>query len=422
MTQTDAPPPNFPRIPTFPELSDVDALLWDSYLNRFCKTYTTITNTSSPFLSCIVPLAIRYEVVRRAVLAMAALQLDLSSRPELYQALKTHRHLAQLTVSKQIESVSRAMDMDQIMSIGTTSVLLLIASKLSGHSYSVVCTHLRNIRHLTAQVSAMAIFPSHDGSFKTKLIGFWKKMLSYTGVLADLVGARHRKPTSLNQGGLQAEELSPMSTQLIQSPRFETLVARINSEPELVSSLDIDMWCGELDFMPSVTTASTTPGDLDFEVSTTVTGEDDVLIREIYRTTLRIQHFKKLRDDTSATNPSIRHTYTTLAYPPFVAQEFISKLARLQIQYIQQLSPCSRYDTSLLLPLGVTGPEVSRQADRDWIIHKLQTLQTKLGFPLLRKCQKELLYKWSSTASTSKSLGNDGSLSDARAPGVLLWG
>ena len=70
-------------------LTPLQSLFFDHYLNNFSLKYPTYLDPSNPFLSTLVPLALRNSTVLCAVLAIGGIQTGLEGRPDVKAEILT---------------------------------------------------------------------------------------------------------------------------------------------------------------------------------------------------------------------------------------------------------------------------------------------------------------------------------------------
>ncbi|EXJ61905.1 hypothetical protein A1O7_02336 [Cladophialophora yegresii CBS 114405] len=179
-----------------------------------------------------------------------------------------------------------------------------------------------------------------------------------------------------------------------------SLLWHIGNDVENVGLADFNLWNGDFNFLPSFSTRSVVPPDIQGHVRGRVfqsgTGtmhakeqDDQATVTEIYRTSSRIYFFRQLRDRVSLTQSN-----TTRAYPPFMARAQIRKLRTFAIGILRTLPSNSLFNSARLFPLGLIGPELTYENDQAFVLQKLKLLLETLHFDVFRSFAGDLAKSW----------------------------
>ncbi|KAF2097586.1 hypothetical protein NA57DRAFT_77838 [Rhizodiscina lignyota] len=428
-----------PHSSGLPRLLDpTESLLFDSYIQRFSRTYPTHSGPSNPFLSVLVPLASQNDVVLNSLLALSGAQGWDRTSPEMesvtlrlkHRALQGCRallqegpfaahttnavsgHELQMSASSQrssISSIPNALSEENVIFLLASSVLFLLYEKISGEENWK--PHIEFINRL---------FNQHLHRFtSTEAYQFLHSIFLYN----DLV-----RSTSLQLPTLSSFYLRAAQPQVgdagdrtgTQSRHyFPRLIARISTGEETVSDEDIAVWDGILDWLPSF---ALTEADNESTIASprmhhvaanhfsatedaqihegrhsenvpgpgTSDWNDQRTVSELYRTAARIfrRQILRKRQHTTVASESGADAY---------GGDEIPYLASWAIQLIQSLPEGSVFDNALLLPIGVAGRELTaiHSQEREYIILRLRSLEQRFQMRHFRRVQEVLINHWS---------------------------
>lgn len=409
--------------------SSLEAILWDHYVHRFARSYPTRSDAENPLLSCLIPIAVRHENVRCVLLAIAGLNAVTRNIPSLDLAVIEMRHRA-LACCQDLYSISRnpghpnfglefdifsfpesmlLLGEEDRLALVTTAIMMLVLGQLSGDAYGTLQTYIDFAQYYFDSRSSM---DTARVSSTTPLHLFLRSVLVYHQILAMIAIPQVQSELYQENEG-SAQDMSTPFYSPYYPQDFPCLIWRIYSDVAHVSLVDIDMWNGSLDFLPSVSTdpngyrGALLKSQLHYEVATGPRMENYIskellTVQEIYRIASRVYFFRQLRD-----SPGLIDSNTTRAYPPFIAQWWIRKLAKSAIRLLRTLADTSPFDTAVLLPLGLVAPELTAEDDRCFVLRKLDLLQRNLCFNFFGIFSQDLVNGWAqSDSSTSRIWGS----------------
>ncbi|ETI19835.1 hypothetical protein G647_08849 [Cladophialophora carrionii CBS 160.54] len=407
--------------------SPLEFLLWDHYINCFARNYPTCSDSENPFLSCLVPVAVRYEPVRFALLALSGLNAASRNFPSLQLSTKVFR-LRALEGCQNICSGSRSRDkpksaedffilcspqvlltLDEAdkLCLVTTALMLALFGKLSGQDYDSFRPYLEFAQYyFTCKTTADSTLA---GVFTTTLPFFLHSLVTYNHLLAMIAITQ---PPSMVDRRLQVPSFLPLSRCPPQD--FVSLLWRAGNDVENVGLADFDSWNGDFNFLPSFSTRSVRPLDAQGYVRGRIfqsaagtihanAQDEQATVQEIYRTSSRIYFFRQLRD-----RVDLIHSNTTRAYPPFVAQAQIRKFTKFAMGILRALPCDSVFNSALLFPLGIIGPELTCENDQAFVLQKLKLLQETLYFDVFRLFAEDLAKCWAQSQSRDHAARADG--------------
>ena len=411
--------------------SPIELHLWDYYINRFARTYPTCRDDDNPFLTCLIPVALKFRPVKCAMLAIAGSQNKQSRTPHLRRAISrftkeaiteclhiSRRAGGHLLSSSDFPLATETAEadfgfpadmlllasMDKICLV-TTALLLVLLAKLSGDSCSSLRTHLQ---------FAEAYFSFEDNygyDHQGHLYVFLRSLFNYNQLLALIANPT---PDATPYHSNQASQIG-IGTPHIQQ-NYSTLLHRISSAVQDVSLSELDSWHGDLDFIPSLSTSDKTdttalhPGALAHNPpppSSSPCMYDGIsnsagqlaLLRELYRTVGQVYFFQQLRD-----RQGLPNTLTTYAFPPFIAHENIEKLVTLAVNILQRFPKASSYNSALLMPLGIIASELRSNHTQGVVLERLDLLQNEFHFEHFGMIRQDFLEEWASAQSTRNDM------------------
>ncbi|KIW30989.1 uncharacterized protein PV07_02674 [Cladophialophora immunda] len=282
----------------------------------------------------------------------------------------------------------------------TTAVLMAVFGKLSGEVYANIRPYLEFAQEFLRHEG---VADHNEEPARTPLHLFLHNLVSYNQLLALVADTR------LTSRSCGSSEFASTNTSQGTRPNFAALLYRISDNVQHVSSSDIDCWDGNLDFLPSFSmkrkgaqhvrgsdvglTQESPPREAGR--GNGAKGYEKLIIGEIYRISSRIHFFKQLRD-----RDGLSDTTTTLAFPPFMAHKQIKKYSKCAIHLFRLLPDDSRFNTAILLPLGIIAPELSSEPDQTFVIEKLKMLEKTQCFDVFRIFSQDLQHRWARSRTT----------------------
>jgi hypothetical protein len=282
-------------------LSRAESLLLENYVQRFSRTYPTCSGPRNPFLSVLLPLAMRNDVVFNSLLALSGVQrwdhydsyMETETLRLRQRALRGCRLLLEDTGSGMTSVVAKEsklgnktllsdaqytnfgdldqMDEEKALVLLTSSTLFLVYEKVSGEpnwkphlAFMNRLLHQFFIRFMIDLVSDSAT--ELASSETMEVLTFLYNIFLYN----DLVRSTSLRTPTLSKFYLRAAEPGPKvmsqdaefaqahvhfdsgkARSSLSRYYFPNLIARISSGNEIVSDLDIMAWNGNLDWLPS---------------------------------------------------------------------------------------------------------------------------------------------------------------------------
>jgi hypothetical protein len=375
------------------------------------------SDPENPFLACLVPVALHSEPVRCALLALAGLSAGPRNLPWLQQevvdlqsrALEESRTLYLWALNLDAQQLSRDFnvfnspevmfvlnDTDNLCLV-TTAVLLALLGKLSGQEYNRLRSYLQFGQHYLKHKSAAD--PTSFRLTTTPIQDFLLSLITYNCLLAD-IGETHSF-CGINGTFQSMPALSPSHFRT----NFEALLWRVGNDVENVSLADFSVWSGDFGFLPSCSTKPAAFQAPCADVRPYLPCSDGArlhvdrvnetfAVQEIYRISSQVYFFRQLRD-----RIGLAESITTRAYPPFIAQARIRKLAHYAIDLIRILPENSRFNSTLLLPLGLVAPELTSKKAQTFVLQKLALLERLFSFDVFLVFSKDLVKYWAQSRS-----------------------
>lgn len=402
------------------DLYPTDWKLLDRYIQLFSKTYPTCTDSTNPFLRVFIPLSTQSRPVLDAMLALSCVQswedgnftMNIPMLRYRAKAIRGCRDIVAKTmrkprVAREFSLPFGAVNEDHATRAAMTGsvhadtqlltvcVLLMLYEKLSGECYENGVTHLQ----LFAQ-----IFPSHlfisildvlahgpELDQPNEAILFLSNLFLYN----DLVRSTSLRTSTLSDFYLNERTNSQVSTpsrETVDRFYFPRIIARIGANDSLVTDGDIAAWNGRLDWLPSFalqtregerrcerlpTTDPTFAYDpiyTDLESFTSASSWDEsTLTSELYRVAATVY-----RKQCQPNGPDLG-----MGNLPFWA-----------ITILRLIPPGSRYETALLWPVAIVAKELTLQQDREYVMHRLQTLEQRYKLKNYCIVREHLLEVW----------------------------
>lgn len=293
-------------------LTPIQSIFLDNYINNFSLTYPTYAASNNPFLSTLIPLALRNETVLHAVLALSGIQVEnshhLGTEVEVLRlrgrVIKGCRHLLEkigptdwsnyltrnsigaIDSSKgDLNPITRgqdqmAVDDEDDLALIASVLLMILYDKLSGASCNDVRHHLvfahflfeKRIRQNEPGAFAEGACSRYTTKNKEDTRKILRRMSSHYKFLYNvflyndlLAGIASNLPT-LSEYDLAIsaialgdnpgystwhEEQSSIVAQIKRRYYFPTLLSIINNRHAEVSMADIDAWDRQMSWLPS---------------------------------------------------------------------------------------------------------------------------------------------------------------------------
>ncbi|KIX08885.1 uncharacterized protein Z518_03542 [Rhinocladiella mackenziei CBS 650.93] len=306
------------------------------------------------------------------------------------------------------------LDEDDKLCLTTTAILIILFAKLSGQAYDSIRPYLDFAQEYFAFEETFGSYT--DIASRPPIYVFLRSLFTYNRLLAS-IGSR--QPISTGHDSFEHSANGPSPP----TQNFLALLSRISNRVEDVSSIEIDRWAGDLDFIPSFSTTTkesrgqpsiSSPRQQNLSddsfASLDEEWEQEVVVRELYRAAGKIYFFQQLRD-----RPKLSDTLTTRAFPPFVAHEEIGRLTGSAISLLKRLPDSSPFNSALLFPLGIIAPELRATKARRYTLAKLRLLQDTLHFDHFQIFGNDLVGRWAQTdADASHWPRSSGSISRDR--------
>lgn len=404
-------------------LTSTQSLLMDHYIQRFSRSYPTCSGPGNPFISVLLPLAMRNKTVLNSLLALSGTQSWDGRNQRLEgEALRCRQHALEgcrrmierfettddsRSTTPQDQPVgehaqalnTKVTDQEQLVLLLTSCMMLLVFEKLSGEGRSNWKPHLDFI----AQLLHRYLNLEHSFSLQAyEAFQFIRRCFLYADLVASVV--QDVQPLSdFYSQSLRLETIAMSvatdsghevytnkSKNRMGRDYFPSLIARISSGDRSVSRANIYRWDGRLDWLPSF--ALTASGDesesvlekqqplLSFDPAHGGHGagktdkDEELLIAEIYRAAADIHRQRKLYD-----SESLLSTSSTEA-----------------VKLIQMLPRGSRFESTLLWPIGIIARELTTDhlIERAHCLQRLRWLEERFRFKHFRRSQETIVKHW----------------------------
>ena len=420
-------------------LTPLQSLFFDHYLNNFSLKYPTYLDPSNPFLSTLVPLALRNKTVLCAVLAIGGIQAGLEGRPDVraeilalkgrvlrgcrkllqyfhpslyaeYPAARQQKESEGSTVREQLgnEHVRAGGEEDDLMLFAGV-MLLMVHDKLSGEPCSNLRPHLKFAQHFEPRnpkndARKVEFIPLVSAHYK-----FLRNIFLYNDLLASIAsgsstiqdyGQDTAGPVSSVLGGSLDGDRPSMFKLASNRYYLPILLSRIANGGHEVTLADIERWDGNMTWLPSFSSVGVSEAISTSErqpPSTPIAdGSEDRLISEIYRNAARVFYYQRLRKHTKRVDENTTPTpFLSIGNYGFQIQHFNSIL----LANLQSLPLGSAYESSLLFPIGITAMEIHNTAEKTYVLSRLQLLEDRFQLNHFRKFREKLCAFWEGSKS-----------------------
>ena len=419
-------------------LTPLRSLFLDHYLNNFSLKYPTYLDPSNPFLSTLVPLALRSSTVLCVVLAIGGLQTGLDDRPDvkaeililkgralrgcrsllhsstasissnseafggqLFANLKQH-HLGGTSITRSARGkIPECCEEDDLMLFASV-MLLMVHDKLSGEP----CSNLRPHLKFAHQFERRQVFRQFSVHHK-----FLRSIFLYNDLLAAISsGSLTLRDYGQNTGPAlipSSDSDLPLNDDVLSMAGLANnryylpiLLSRIANGSSGISLADIERWDGNMFWLPSFSSAEIPEVVPTIEprlTSSIIIAEESetVKISEIYRNAARVFYYQRLRNKSRDTmgSTSWKGESPTFGYTrnyDFQIQHFNSIL----LANLRSLPLGSAYESSLLFPIGIAAMEIRDICEKAYILSRLQLLEDRFQLSHFRKFREKLSAFW----------------------------
>jgi len=419
-------------------LTIYESFLLDHYIRRFSRIYPTFSGPSNPFLSILLPLATQHHAVMSAVLALSGTQFDahpdtgilkatLRARHRALEGCRALLHCLSSITNQSCQNFSNASGMEisqtnDILFTLACCICLLLYEKIVGDGKANWMPHLACLAQVFDQLEVPGnntILQSiKSGNQQRSAFDFIHHLFLYN----DLVQSTARKTSTLSTFYLRSltecEVVygAQLPRNTIQAPSvrhanvtkhgrfyYPYLVAKISAGEENVSDACIDGWDGRLDWLPSLsllglrdssksmpTTSGTwrteeknnlqTPNEFDpYQNSLTIA---------IYRETAKVYLRQCLR---------CQQGHVTMPQSGLAPVDLACHATFL----ISQLPHGSGYESALLWPIGIIGPELTlaKSTERQYLLDRLRALEQRFQMKHFQRVREALMEGWNRSAS-----------------------
>ena len=401
------------------KLNVAEYSLLSQYVNRFARTYPTLSGPDNPFLEILIPLATQNSAVLSALLALSGVQsfgahssstrrivLKLRHKAlrncrDLVGPLSNARHGPFVhSVSDAIGADAENVDKSQLLFVLASCGLLLLYEKLSEEGIDSCTPHLQ----LFSRMLSDYILPAIDDIVSDDCRSPWHRALQFLRSLFlynDIVRATSFGVPVLSKGYLDAVAASTGQQSIVADAKggrfeFPHIIARLSHGDLSVTDADIEMWSGRLDWLPSYALVSEHgmewPAQLSYRYDRVNIDAyrrlelrydlrrwcDRSIICEVYRIAAMIYKRQCFRRSSTSASPMGN-------LPSWVAQ------------LINILPADSVYSNMLLWPIGIIAQELDlcHATERYCIMVKLQALQTGFGMGHFGRIHDHLIRQWS---------------------------
>ncbi|XEV07523.1 hypothetical protein FSHL1_012810 [Fusarium sambucinum] len=405
----------------FPNLSEwsfsldpLDKNLLDRYTKFFSTTYPTCKDDSNPFLKVLMPLAMRHRPVLDAMLALSCVQswekgqftMDvpmlryrakaIRGCSDLVKSIMSNPQVREESLSQGNQNLipaitTRTMEIigdDGIIPLLATSVLLMLYEKLHGEGQENGTIHLQ----LFAQLFPSQLFrdildtlaQNSEMSYRNDAMMFLSNSFLYN----DIVRSTSLKTSTLSNFYHDKTSLPSMSHRFY----FPAIIARISSNDMTITDSDIIAWDGALSWLPSLAlqvSGQSEPTELQLLFDSSLIydplyGElgaylsasnwsEEKLVSELYRVAALIYR-RQHQPDTSPSG--------------------MGNLPGWAIEMLRLMPPGSPFETALLWPIALVGPELTDANHREYIFNRLQMLEQHCKIRTYANISEHLLKLW----------------------------
>ncbi|KAF2166799.1 hypothetical protein M409DRAFT_22853 [Zasmidium cellare ATCC 36951] len=358
-------------------LDSLDALLLENYVERFSRTYPTQSGPRNPFLSILLPIAMRSTVVFDSLLCLSSAGLWDSA----HESMKVKR----LALRQQaLRGCALLLKAHQSGGVGDADPSALLASSTMFLCYEKIMGELNWRPH----IQFINRFFERQGSGKHKspiahpdAFEFFRSFLVYNNLVQSTSSLR---PTSCSfyahADHIGTVEGYPSSVDRNDTSRrnyYPNLVARLAAGDASVTEFDIQQWDGSLSFLPSFALESATTSDQN------QSGNDLAVVKDLYRLAATIYRLQG----------AAHHTSEPLGTDQTLSLEQLTAHAVLRMSL---LPAGSSYENALLWPLAIVARALgsSQVIERTVVLHRLQYLEKRFGMRQFKRAQDVLVEHW----------------------------
>ena len=395
-----------------PVLDPAERLLLDHYINRFSRSYPTLSGPDNPFLQILVPLATQSSAVLASLLALSGVQSFGDQNAAFEQTLLKLRHKAlrgcraligPLSITEQsmgnINIGNAFQDRTELLFVLASCGLLLLYEKLTNEGHENCTPHLQFFSRLLSDQILPAMDHVVDDAAQTSWHSAFKFLRSLF-LYNDLVRAtsfatpsmvKNHLDTISRGTGLEILDASSSAGRF----EFTHIISRLSHGDLSVTDADIELWSGRLDWIPSFALTSERdmawPSQLSYRldhikllqfrelehVYKVSTWDDRVIICELYRVAAMIYKRQCFRRSASLSVD-------------------MGNLPSWATQLVCALPIESAYANMLLWPIGIVTQELGQTCtwERSAILTKLDVLQCRYNMSHFWRIRIYLTEEW----------------------------
>ena len=387
----------FPR-----PLNATESRFLEHYVLRFSRTYPTCSQSSNPFLTVLLPLAMRSNVVFDSVLALSGATRHRTGQNELERDTLRFRASALQGCGRLVDEIGHACEGDdgkfsqhgssatrtqkaardeKLLHLLASVVLFVLFEKVTGDTSWL--PHMTFINELFDRYLQPILAENTFSGDVLETVSFLHQLFlyndlvkstsTYTAPLSGFYVAKH-----LNIGSGRSSSVMDVETQVTARYYFPNLISRISLSDPTVTEDEIDAWGGDMNWLPSFALETNSLRD-----SSSV---DLDILSELYRTTAKVYRSRVFE------NRGIR------TMPPHATETpmDMTQLASIAVGQITMMPEGSPYETALLWPIGIATKELvaSQQTERDIVITCLQSMERRFQMRHFQRAQDFLRAHW----------------------------
>ncbi|KAH8807707.1 fungal-specific transcription factor domain-containing protein [Xylogone sp. PMI_703] len=395
------------------ELDTTEALLLDHYINRFSRTYPAFSDPSNPFLRVYLPLSTQNRVVLDSLLALSGAQSWENGAYTMHDAMLRLRQKA-LRGCRTLLTTQIAAQNETTLYLLASCSLLLLYEKLTGEGQENWAAHLQ---FLACQ---FARYHFHDGLRSANRMYFLQtdtfQFMATLFLYNDLLRSTSLRITTLSDyylGDIPGHFRYAFVINNGERFIFPRLIAGISAGDMSITDSEIDVWDGDLDWLPSFSllppqnrwTSLKIPlrekrfiVDPRFRRLESITNLNILNESGIMSTLYRIAAMVYRRQCSRNIQPELQSINRSI-YSSDADEEKIGNLALWATQLIQLLPHGSPYESMLLWPIGVTSKELTLRdnAEREYILLRLKLLVKRFRMRHFERVYEYLVRHWGIT-------------------------
>lgn len=413
-TETEAAP-TFVSVlginPSLVSLSAKESILLDHYIQRFSRTYPTCQEPTNPFLSTLLPFAMHDKIVLDALLALSGVQywetdgiaMEHATLQLRHRALRGFQNLLNQPDMKnyldmQIQGQSsQKSNGNQLLSVITCCVLLLLYEKLVGNGMSNWMPHLTFLANIFERLFPNEELSGHGSTFKqdeqAQILQFLYNLFLYNDLVHSTATGATTLSTHYVNSAVNAN--SSPNVNLISRFYFPCLVAQIAAGNASVADADIDAWDCRLDWLPSFSSALH-PAPDDQQINQ----PERANVAQLYRLTAKILLRQSARRKRRGEFLLSGDASTSL-------------LADQATTSLSKISEGSSFENALLWPIGIFARELTQSQclQRQSVWQRLRRLEGRFHMRHFKRMQEVLAATWirfdNGSMTCTEKLGDD---------------